>query len=567
MKKAILLLTVLFLYGTMYSQCPQGDIVLTTQQEVDDFAVNYPNCTEISGNLTVHNVNDLSPLNQLNTVNGYLRIENSDVENFSGLENITQIGGNFIIRSCTSLNSFTGLESLTHIGGGLLVGGQYSTVSEHPNCFVSHILTGCPGLTNFEGLNNLETIDEGLFVIGNLNLQSFEGLTALDSIKGSFFRANNPKLKDFQGLENLKFIGGSIFTGFLKTVASFPQDDDTCNYYCECYDSQGLVDESRFASFNGLSGLEVIAVSLNIIDNDSIVNFEGFESLHTIGGSLAIGEQNVYPFQNSINSSLESFQGLDELQNVDRIFLESNYALGSLVGIDNINHITISNVEMMNNNELDICSVQSICNYLENGGTSEINNNAMGCNSDTEILQNCIALPVEMVSPLQVRLQNRTAILTWRTATETNNSGFEIQRSKDGINWEKIGWQAGQGTTTSPHSYTYRDTNPLSGTSYYRLKQVDFNGQFEYSNIVSLRYDKPEGITVYPIPAKEVIIFDVPNIAAADDIILYDIMGKQISRQAFPQDKRLVVSHLNDGVYIYRIFYEEEVYSGKIVLE
>jgi len=73
--------------------------------------------------------------------------------------------------------------------------------------------------------------------------------------------------------------------------------------------------------------------------------------------------------------------------------------------------------------------------------------------------------------------------------------------------------------------------------------------------------------TVYPIPAKDFIVFDVPNIAAADEIILYDITGREISRQAFPQDKRLVVSHLNDGVYIYRIFYAEEVYSGKIVVE
>ena len=73
--------------------------------------------------------------------------------------------------------------------------------------------------------------------------------------------------------------------------------------------------------------------------------------------------------------------------------------------------------------------------------------------------------------------------------------------------------------------------------------------------------------TVYPVPSKDVVVFDVPNIAAADELILYDISGKQISRQAFPQDKRLVVSHLNDGVYIYRIFYAEEVYSGKIVVE
>ena len=73
--------------------------------------------------------------------------------------------------------------------------------------------------------------------------------------------------------------------------------------------------------------------------------------------------------------------------------------------------------------------------------------------------------------------------------------------------------------------------------------------------------------TVYPVPSNDVIIFDVPNIAEADELILYDLTGRAIHRQAFPQDKRLVVSHLNEGVYIYRIFYEEEVYSGKIVVE
>jgi len=65
---------------------------------------------------------------------------------------------------------------------------------------------------------------------------------------------------------------------------------------------------------------------------------------------------------------------------------------------------------------------------------------------------------------------------------------------------------------------------------------------------------------VYPVPAKDFVVFDVPNIAAADELILY-------GRQAFPQDKKLAVSHLNDGVYIYRIFYDNDLYSGKIVVE
>lgn len=72
---------------------------------------------------------------------------------------------------------------------------------------------------------------------------------------------------------------------------------------------------------------------------------------------------------------------------------------------------------------------------------------------------------------------------------------------------------------------------------------------------------------VYPVPASDFIIFDVPNVAIATEIILYDITGRQISRQAFPQDKALSVKHLNDGVYIYRLFYDNDVYSGKIVVE
>jgi len=214
---------------------------------------------------------------------------------------------------------------------------------------------------------------------------------------------------------------------------------------------------------------------------------------------------------------------------------------------------------------LSNCTTEMICNYLIAGGTYYLANNASGC-SDW-VYQNCIGLPVEMATPLRIRLQNQTTILTWHTETETNNSGFEIQRSKDGINWEKIGWQAGQGTTTTSHTYTHRDTKPFFGTSYYRLKQVDFDGQFEYSNIVSLRYDKSEGITVYPLPAKDFVVFDVPNIATADEIILHDTAGREIIRQAFPQDKRIAVSHLNNGVYIYRIFCEGKMYSGKIIVE
>jgi len=110
-------------------------------------------------------------------------------------------------------------------------------------------------------------------------------------------------------------------------------------------------------------------------------------------------------------------------------------------------------------------------------------------------------------------------------------------------------------------SYNISDGNALDAT------WEDFCATGAGTCIVDNDYTYQGTLTVYPIPAKDFVVFEVPNIAAADEIVLYDITGKEISRQAFPQDKQLVISDLSGGVYIYRMSYDDEMYSGKIVVE
>jgi len=94
-------------------------------------------------------------------------------------------------------------------------------------------------------------------------------------------------------------------------------------------------------------------------------------------------------------------------------------------------------------------------------------------------------IPVEL-SSFTASASKNSVTLNWITATELNNLGFEIQRLSIGDVWEKIVFVEGYGTTTEIHNYSYIDVNLTPGKYLYRLKQIDFDGQFEYSDVVEV---------------------------------------------------------------------------------
>jgi len=102
--------------------CPSGDIVFTTQQEVDNFPVNYPECTEIPGNVLITgDVGALDGLSQLASIGGDLVVDNPSLYyDLSGLNNLTSIGGNLMLER-TYLSSLTGLNNLSSLGGDLVI--------------------------------------------------------------------------------------------------------------------------------------------------------------------------------------------------------------------------------------------------------------------------------------------------------------------------------------------------------------------------------------------------------------------------------------------------------------
>jgi len=160
----------------------------------------------------------------------------------------------------------------------------------------------------------------------------------------------------------------------------------------------------------------------------------------------------------------------------------------------------------------------------------------IGDQVDLGPFENQTALPVELVS-FSAKAHTNAVLLSWETASEYNNKGFEIQRSTDGLAFEVIAFEAGQGESDYLMQYNYRDTQitDLPNAVYYRLKQVDHNGQFEYSNIrpVYLTNDNTLAIKgVYPNPATTTtnVIINSPSDTAVQ-LRLTNAMGKLIQLQ------------------------------------
>ncbi|HSW55979.1 MAG TPA: T9SS type A sorting domain-containing protein, partial [Ignavibacteriaceae bacterium] len=145
-----------------------------------------------------------------------------------------------------------------------------------------------------------------------------------------------------------------------------------------------------------------------------------------------------------------------------------------------------------------------------------------------------VIIPVELIS-FSANLTKDKVELFWQTATETNNAGFEVLRFAQNDNnvWKRIGFVEGFGTTTEPVTYSFIDEDVTTGTYKYRLKQIDLDGTFEYSNEIVVEVDfKPKEFVLhqnYPNPfnAKTIIKYQIPKEERLR-INIYNILGEKI---------------------------------------
>jgi hypothetical protein len=190
-------------------------------------------------------------------------------------------------------------------------------------------------------------------------------------------------------------------------------------------------------------------------------------------------------------------------------------------------------------------------------------------------------LPVELVDVKALLLDTRVNI-SWTTKTETNNDYFDVERSSDGINFIRISSVKGFGTTSLVNYYTTFDNAPLYGLSYYRLKQVDFNGEYTYSNIVSVHYAQPDFsnrlIRLFPSVSRSLaeVYLTCDHVLPNEQFMLsvFDITGVLVARYEIQADKNGTLNckpfkngDFSHGVYTIQISGTNTSESKRLILE
>jgi hypothetical protein len=197
--------------------------------------------------------------------------------------------------------------------------------------------------------------------------------------------------------------------------------------------------------------------------------------------------------------------------------------------------------------EIDNAVISCNVNISTNRTTAlaQINNSANWDRQDVTaylLPKNC-PLPIELIS-FQAENTEGGNLLTWQTASEKGNLGFHVQHSNDGIVFENIGFVKGYGNSQQQQNYTFIDKKPLNTLSYYRLRQEDYDGKIDYSNIISVQHKGSSKVKIYyTLTGGELRIEGAIFFAITD-------MNGQVFSQSNKSENLYTISNLPSGMYI-----------------
>lgn len=162
-------------------------------------------------------------------------------------------------------------------------------------------------------------------------------------------------------------------------------------------------------------------------------------------------------------------------------------------------------------------------------------------------IRSATVLPVELTY-FNGKSSGKGIQLFWQTASERDNAGFYVQRSSEGAKWENLTFESGKGTTLAANNYEWIDNNPLNGYNYYRLRQVDYDGSYKFSPVISIISGKKGKTLVYPNPTNGDLFYEADDLKSIKRIRLFDATGKLLYETTNINGK-FSITHFPSGLY------------------
>ena len=315
MKKLLhtFILSLIIPFTVLSQSCLPEGITFSTQEEIDNFQTNFPNCTEIEGSLNIEgdDITNLNALNVLTFIGGRLNIiSNPALISLEGLDNVTSIVGRLDVLWNPALTSLEGLDNVTSIGGVLKISSNHN-------------------LTSLTGLENLISVGEDISISANSDLTSISALGNLTHIGGNLFL--KVPITSLPAFENLTSIGGYVH---------FKELDIT--------------------NLTGLDNLTSIGGFLMLYGNDALTSITALSNLTSIGGYLRF----------SGNDALTSLEGIENIDgsSITELYILGNYLLTECEAQSICDYLDIPGGHTEISNNADGCKnqaeVEEACNAL-----------------------------------------------------------------------------------------------------------------------------------------------------------------------------------------------------------
>ncbi|MDB4303258.1 alpha/beta hydrolase-fold protein [Desulfosarcina sp.] len=366
------------IFNIINTQCLPEGITFSNQEQIDNFQFNYPNCSEIEGDIEItgFDITNLNGLNVLTSIGGNMTIYSaSSLTSFTGMDNLNFIGGNLNILQSDALTGLTGLEGLESIGGELYISSNDALISitglENINSLNNLTIIGNPSLSvcneqwlceylaspngsitisgNASGCNSIIELANacgGAFPCLPYGNYHFSSQADIDNFQAVFPDCTNlegevliggDNITNLNGLSEVTFIGGFLWISFNENLASLDGLGNITSIGGDLLFNQN----SSLTSLNALSNLSFLGGRLVIGSNPVLPSLSGLEGITSVGGDISI----------SYNDALNNLLGLQNITSAGGLTITYTH-LSSLMGLNNLDSIA-GNVDISWNNSLN----------------------------------------------------------------------------------------------------------------------------------------------------------------------------------------------------------------------
>ncbi|THH41355.1 T9SS type A sorting domain-containing protein [Neolewinella litorea] len=468
----------------------------------------FPSLTQTGGDLNLSELPQLDYFSGpvLGTVGGQLRLnELDDLINLDSLPSLSSIGTRLIIRGNDNLTTLDGLSA--GVSGGATFILEELSIEFNPY------------LSTIEALD-AEVTDR--FTLGyNNNLFLLSDRIAFGNTMSSIKIYNNLAIEDlsviFDGLSTVNISDFEVYNN-ASLIQIGDQDFNVTNsiLFSGNYSVPSL---PNFSSTTAITGDLTITNNLQLTETNSLRN------LTTVGGGVTLKDNDSFTTTSAmINTQPASaLTGFGSLERAAFLVFEGNDGMENL---DDFTSLTVldNSLRIANNGSLGDCC-QLPCQVVVNGTSFDTYNDAVTvinntgiCADKPAIRNNCAGMGCASAAPVRwlsftVRPGKTGMDLVWTTTAEWDHDRFIVERSADGVAFRSIAEVRHGQVTPEGTTYRFRDEQFIPGYNYYRIRQVDTDGSFSYSEVVELMSESSDGTPhIYPNPVRsgQPLIVTVP---------------------------------------------------------